>query len=93
MRTEKIGLEALVPNITDNKRDCEITRQTARHIHQEYKLFNRQRRKLWAVKRRKTPGGVSTHEEILTIPRYASTAADFMKSTGLIAQFQARDME
>lgn len=36
-------------------------------------------------------GDVITHRDVLTKPRYASMAADFMKSTGLIRQFQALD--
>ncbi len=32
--------------------------------------------------------GVITHKDMLTKPRYASMAADFMRSTGLIGQYQ-----
>ena len=32
-----------------------------------------------------------THEDMLTTPRYASMAADFMRSTRLIRQFQTLD--
>ena len=60
---------------------------------QEYRLFSTQRRRLWAVERRKAPGGVLTHVDMLTTPRYASMAADFMKSTGLIGQFHPLDMD
>lgn len=45
------------------------------------------------MERRKASGGLLTHEEMLTTPRYASMAADFMKSTGHIGQFQALDMD
>ena len=45
------------------------------------------------MERRKASGGVLIHEEMLTTPRYASMAADFMKSTGYIGQFQALEMD
>ena len=32
-----------------------------------------------------------THKEMLANPRYASMAADFMRSTELIGQYQALD--
>ena len=38
-------------------------------------------------------GGVITHEDMLTVPRYASMAADFIWNTGLIGQFRALDEE
>ncbi len=34
-----------------------------------------------------------THKDMLTKPRYASMAADFMRSTGLIGQYQALEKD
>lgn len=95
MRTEKIGLKAFlynrwVPGVEEEECECG-GKQTARHILHECRLFNKQRRKWWANERRKAEGGVITHKDMLTKPRYASMAADFMRSTGLIGQFQALD--
>ena len=47
----------------------------------------------WAGVRRRSPGGVISHKEMMTTPRYASMAADFIRSTGLIGQYQALDAE
>lgn len=96
MRTEKIGLKAFlysrwVPGVEDETCECGANQQTARHILHECRLFSKQRRKWWAEERRKVKLGVITHKDMMTKPRYASIAADFIKSTGLIGQFQALD--
>ncbi len=97
MRTEKIGLKAFlysrwVPGI--EKETCECgAKQTARHILHECKLFSKKRRMWWAEERRKVERGVITHKDMLTKPRYASMAADFMRSTGLIGQYQALEKD
>ena len=54
-----------------------------------YYLIGRQRRERWAKERRKTLDGVISHADMLNNPRYnISMAADFIRSTGLIGQFQ-----
>ena len=98
MRTEKIGLNAFlfsrrVPDIDNDQCECGRARQTARHLLHECRLFRRQRNSLWTAERRKVSGGVITHEDMLTTPRYASMAANFIKSTGFIEQFRTLDEE
>lgn len=98
IRTEKIGLKAFlynrrVPGIEDESCECGATKQTVRHVLHECKLFYKQRRKWGAEVRRKSPDGVISHKEMITTPRYASMAADFMRSTGLIGQYQVLDEE
>ncbi len=92
IRTEKIGLKAFlysrwVPGVEEEICECGA-RQTARHILHECRLFSKKRREWWAEERRKVKFGVITHKDMLTKPRYASMAADFMRSTGLIGQYQ-----
>ena len=52
-------------------------------------LFNKERRRWWAKESRLAPTGVIIHKEMLSSPEYTSMAADFMRSTVLIGQFQA----
>ena len=92
IRTEKIGLKAFlysrwVPGVEEEICECGA-RQTARHILHECRLFSKKRREWWAEERRKVKFSVITHKDMLTKPRYASMAADFMRSTGLIGQYQ-----
>ena len=47
----------------------------------------------WAVVGRPSPGGVISHRAMETIPCYASMAAVFMRSIGLVGQYQALDEE
>lgn len=98
IRTEKIGLRAFlfdrrVPDTDNDKCECGRARQTARHLLHECRLYAKQRSRLWAAERRKVQGGVITHEDMLTTPRYASMAANFIWNTGLIGQFRALDEE
>ena len=98
MRTEKIGLKAFlynrcVPGIEDESCECGAAKQTVRHVLHECRLFYKQRRTFWAGVKRKSPGEVISHKEIMSTPRYASMAADFMRSTGLIGQYHALDEE
>ena len=71
--------------------ECGVDQQTARHILHEYRLFSRQRREWWAKDRRKTLYEVIPHEDKMNIPRYMIKAADFIRSTGLIGQYQTLD--
>lgn len=59
----------------------------------ECRLFHEQRRTRLAGVRRESPGGVISHREMMTTPRYASMAAVFMRSIGLVGQYQALDEE
>ena len=98
IRTEKIGLKSFlynrrVPGVEEESCECGANKQTARHILHECRLFNRQRRECWAKERRKTLDGVISHADMLNNPRYISMAADFIRSTGLIRQFQALDKD
>ena len=66
----------------------------ARHILQECKLYSRKRRTFWARIRTGSPSSmVISHKEMLANPRYASIAADPMRSTELIGQYQALDKD
>ena len=96
IRTEKIGLRAFlysrfVPGIDEESCTCGARRQTARHILHECRLLSRQRREWWANEKRKAFGGAISHVDMPNKPRYISMAADFIKSTGLIGQYQALD--
>lgn len=61
MRTENIRLKAFlhyrgrVPSATNDKCDSGQASQTARHVLHKCRLFNRQRRKVWAAEERKRP--------------------------------------
>ena len=96
IRTEKIGLKAFlysrfVPGIEEESCTRGASKQTARHILHECRLLSRQRREWWANEKRKSFGGTIAHVDMLNNPRYISIAADFIKSTGLIGQYQALD--
>ena len=98
IRTEKIGLKAFlysrfVLGVDEESCTCGARRQTARHILHECRLLGRQRREWWANERRKAEGGVISHVDMLNNPRYITMAADFIKSTGLIGQYQALDVD
>ena len=54
-------------------------------------LRYRQRRDWWAKERRKVIGRVISHADMLNNPRYISTVADCIESTGLTGQYQALD--
>ena len=69
--------------------ECGATKQTARHILEECRLFNRQRRSWWVKERRNSPSEVIIYRKMLMTPPYTSMAADFIRSTGLIRQYQA----
>ena len=43
---------------------------------------------MWGEDRRKAAFGRITWEEMLTLPKFAKKAAQFMKSLGLIDQFK-----
>ena len=96
IRTEKIGLRAFlysrfVPSIDEESCTCGASKQTDRHILHECRLLSRQRREWWANEKRKAFGGIISHIDMLNNPRYISIAADFIKSTGLIGQYQTLD--
>ena len=89
---ERIHYSRWVPGVEDETCECGVAKQTARHILQECKLYSRKRRTFWARIRTGSPSSmVISHKEMLANPRYASMAANSMRSTGLIGQYQALD--
>ena len=79
-----------IPGVTDEYCECG-SQETVRHILIECKLFHKRRREWWRKARTESLTGAITYEDMLTVPRYVSKAADFMRSTGLIGQYQALD--
>ncbi len=96
MRTGKIGLKAFlysrwVPGVEDESCECGSSKETVRHILLECKLYHKRRREWWKKERTESPTGAISWIDMLTVPGYVSKAADFMRSTGLIGQYQALD--
>ena len=57
----------------------------------ECKLFHKRRREWWKKERAESPTEAISYTDMLTVPGYVSKAADFMRGTGLIGQYQALD--
>ena len=96
MRIGKIDLKAFlysrgVSGITDEYCECGSPKETIRHILIECKLFHKRRREWWRKERTESLTGAIIYADMLTVPAHVSKAADFMRSTGLIGQYQALD--
>ena len=96
MRTGKTGLKAFlysrrVSGLKDEQCECGSRKETVRHTLIESKLFHKRRRGWWKKERAESPTGAISYTDMLTMPGYVSKAADFMRSTGLIGQYQALD--
>ena len=96
MRTGKIGLKAFlysrrVSGLKDKQCECGSQKETIRHIPIECKLFHKRRREWWKKEKAESPTEAISYIDILTMPGYASKAANFMRSTGLIRRYQALD--
>lgn len=62
--------------------------QTAKHLLIECRMHAEKRNRIWGKDRRKSAFGRICWEEMLTRPKFAKKAAQFMKSWGLIDQFR-----
>lgn len=67
--------------------------QSAKHVLTECQAHIRKRNRTWHEDRRKTAFGRIGWEEMLTQPKFAKSAAQFMKSLGLIDQFKSVILE
>ena len=95
MRTEKIGLKKFlhfkkVPGFDSPECLCRRGMQSARHLLVECRLHTRKRDMIWEEDRRKVAFGRIGWEEMLTNPKFARKAAQFMKSLG---QFRSVTIE
>ena len=99
MRTGKIGLrkflyERRVPGVEDKGCDlCRQGEQTVHHILSTCRKFRAERESTWKEEEKGYAWRNITTKSMLTSPKYARKAAIFMKNTGLLGQFKARDRE
>ena len=96
MRTGNIGLKAFlysrrVPGVEDEHCECSSQKETVRYILIECKVFHKRRREWWKKESAELFTGAISYTDMLTVPGYVSKAADSMRSTGLIGQYQALD--
>ncbi len=63
--------------------------QSAKHVLTECRAHTRKRNRTWEEDRRKAAFGRISWEEMLTQPKFAKKAAQFMKSLRLIDQFKS----
>ena len=94
MRTEKIGLKKFlhfrkVPGFDSPECSCRRGLQSAKHVLTECRKHTSERNRTWQEERRKVAFGRISWEEMLTQPKFAKKAAQFMKSLGLIDQFKS----
>ena len=94
MRTEKIGLKKFlhfrkVPGFDSPECPCRRGMQSAKHVLTECRANARERNRTWEEERRKAAFGRIRWGEMLTQPKFAKKAAQFMKSLGLIDQFKS----
>ena len=99
MRTGKIGLrkflyERRVPGVEDKGCDlCGQGEQTVHHILSTCRKFRAERESTWKEEEKGYAWRNITTKSMLTSPQYARKAAIFMKNTGLLGLFKARDRE
>ena len=99
MRTGKIGLrrflyERRVPGVED--KGCELCghgEQTVHHILSMCRKFRAEIRSTWKEEEKGYAWRKITTKSMLTSPKYARKAAIFIKNTGLLGQFKARERE
>lgn len=94
MKTEKIGLRKFlnsmkVPGFDSPKCSCRRGTQIAKRLLIDCRMHAEKRDRIWERDRRKAASGRLCWEEILTRPKFAKKAAQFMKSLGLIYQFRS----
>lgn len=99
MRTGKIGLRKFlykqrVPGIEDRGCDlCGRGEQTVHHILSMCRKFRVERKDTWRKDEKEHAWGNITTKSMLTSPKYAKKAAIFMKNTGLLGQFKAKERD
>ena len=98
MRTEKIGLKKFlhsrkVPGFDSPECPCRRGLQSAKHLLIECRLHTRESNSVWEEDRRKVSFGRIAWEGMLTNPKFAKKAAQFMKSLGIIDQFSSAIIE
>ena len=98
MRTEKIGLKKFlhfrkVPGFDSPECPCRRGMQSAKHVLTECRAHAGERNRTWEEERRKAAFGRISWEEMLTQPKFAKKAAQFMKSLGLIDQFRSATLD
>jgi ribonuclease HI/uncharacterized protein YchJ len=91
MRTAKIGLRQFlylrkVPDVDDDKCGCKGGSQTVRHILFSCPLYRELRQETWG---RERTGDQQDLRKVLGAPALALKAANFMRNTGLLRQFEA----
>lgn len=98
MRTEKIGLKRFlhskkVPVFDSPECPCRRGLQSAKHLLVECRLHTQKRNRIWEEDRKKGAFGRISWEEMLTHPKFAKKAAQFMKLLGLIDQFRSASID
>ena len=93
MRTEKISLKKFlpsrkVPGFESPECPCRQGLQSAMRVLTECRTHTGKRNRIWEEYRRKAAFGRISWEEMLTQPKFAKKAAQFIKSLGLIDQFK-----
>lgn len=82
-----------VPGFDSRECPCRRGLQSAEHLLIECRLHTQKRSRTWEKDRRKVAFGRMIWEEMLTSPKFAKKAAQFMKSLGLIDQFRSATIE
>ena len=98
MRTEKIGLRKFLHSrkvLGFDSPECPCRRgaQTAKLLLVECRIHVEKRNRTWEKERRKVAFGRISWEEMLTRPKFAKKAAQFMRSLGLIDQFRSANFD
>ncbi len=94
MRTEKIVLQKFlhsrkVPGFEAPECPCRRGLQFAKHVLIECRIHTGKTNRIWEEDRRKAAFGRISWKEMLTQPKFAKKAAQFMKSLVLIDQFKS----
>ena len=94
MRTGKIGLRDFlfrrwIPGVEDGRCKCKEGLQTVRHVLTKCREFGDERKKEWGSKAREAGGEGVRLDDMLMKGVNAVRAARFMKTTGLLGQYQS----
>lgn len=97
-KTQHFGLKEFlhsrkVPGCDSPGCPCRRGMQPGKHLLVECRLHTRKRDMIWEEDRRKVAFGRICWEEMLTDPKFARQAAQFMKSLGLVDQFRSVTIE
>ena len=99
MQTGKIGLrkflyEQRVPEVEDRECDlCSGGEQTIQHILSMCRNFRVEKKDTWREDKKVHAWRNITTKSMLTSPKYAKKTAIFMKNTGLLGQFKAKERD